>query len=55
MEFLTPEYKKDLNNQVKSFNIQLLEEIGMINYIFTDKTGTLTQNGMKFKGLFNFY
>ena len=49
MEFLTPEYKKDPNDQVKCFSIQLLEEIGMIKYIFTDKTGTLTQNEMEFK------
>ena len=49
MEFLSPEYKKDPGDQVKCFSVQLLEEIGMTKYIFTDKTGTLTQNEMEFK------
>ena len=29
----------------------LMEEIGQINYIFTDKTGTLTRNVMEFKAM----
>ena len=49
MEFLSPEYKRDPGDQVKCFSVQLLEEIGMTKYIFTDKTGTLTQNEMEFK------
>jgi len=29
----------------------LNEELGIINYIFTDKTGTLTANLMKFRSI----
>lgn len=30
-------------------NTRLHDELGMIDYIFTDKTGTLTTNQMEFK------
>ena len=49
LEFLTPEYKRDPGDKVQCFSVQLLEEIGMTKYIFTDKTGTLTKNEMEFK------
>lgn len=38
---------RDKNAKVSSTSI--IEELGQVNYIFSDKTGTLTRNVMEFK------
>lgn len=53
---------KLINNDVKMFfvedmnfalsrNSDLIEELGQVEFVFSDKTGTLTQNKMEFKKL----
>ena len=56
---------KIINNDVKMFfadpedmnfalcrNSDLVEELGQVEFVFSDKTGTLTQNKMEFKKCF---
>ena len=42
-------YSVDVDQRCKVMSISLNEELGLINNIFTDKTGTLTANEMIFK------
>ena len=41
--------RDDIKTSVQSSNLN--EELGQINYVFSDKTGTLTQNLMEFKNI----
>lgn len=36
--------------QFKAYNYTIHEDIGSINYVFADKTGTLTKNELTFRG-----
>lgn len=37
----------------KAHQSNLIEQLGEINFVFTDKTGTLTKNKMQFRELFS--
>ena len=41
--------RKDQGCEVK--NMSIIEDLGQLHYIFTDKTGTLTCNEMEFKSM----
>ena len=41
--------RKREGRQAQVKNAGIIEELGQVSYVFTDKTGTLTNNEMKFK------
>jgi len=42
-------FSVERDRQAKVSTTSIIEEVGQINYIFSDKTGTLTRNVMEFK------
>jgi P-type E1-E2 ATPase len=44
-------FHEPINKGCSVNNVSIIEELGQIDYILTDKTGTLTANEMVFKNL----
>ena len=46
----SPRYKELPEDKIECYSTNLIEQLGKVKYIFSDKTGTLTKNEMLFKG-----
>ena len=44
-------YSKKRAQEMKVRNMSIIEDLGMVHYIFADKTGTLTCNKMEFHSM----
>ena len=42
---------KEKGTSTKVKNMSIMEDLGMVHFIFADKTGTLTQNLMEFNSM----
>lgn len=42
-------YYEPIDKRCSVLNMSIIEELGQVDYILTDKTGTLTANEMVFK------
>lgn len=42
-------YYKPIDKRCNVLNMSIIEELGQVDYVLTDKTGTLTANEMVFK------